>query len=104
MSSAAIIVPLDPEEYVLLDLGEIVPRPGCDGLSRRLRSQLRLDEGQLIPAGWADAGESRRIPNISSLARVRARLGAAPLHMLFNQVAGRWASTAQRGCSVAGCG
>jgi len=37
-----------------------------------------------------DAGAGRRwpIPNISSLARARGRLGADPLHMLFDAVAG----------------
>ncbi|WP_219420473.1 transposase [Pseudonocardia nigra] len=44
----------------------------------------------LDPDGWVDAGAGRRWrpPNISSLARARARLGADPLHMLFDEVAG----------------
>jgi hypothetical protein len=45
--------------------------------------------GVLDPAGWVEDGGRRwRPPNISSLARARTRLGADPLHMLFEQVAG----------------
>jgi hypothetical protein len=60
-----------------------------DGLYHRRRGRQLLD-GQLDPAGWVDAGQGRRWrpPNISSLSRARARLGADPLHMLFDQVAG----------------
>ena len=60
-----------------------------DGLYHRRRGQQLLD-GVLDPAGWVDAGQGRRWrpPNISNLARARARLGADPLHMLFEQVAG----------------
>jgi Insertion element 4 transposase N-terminal/Transposase DDE domain len=60
-----------------------------DGLYHRRRGQQLLD-GQLDPAGWVDAGAARRWrpPNISSLSRARARLGADPLHMLFDAVAG----------------
>ena len=60
-----------------------------DGLYHRRRGQQLL-EGVLDPAGWVDAGQGRRWrpPNISSLSRARARLGADPLHMLFEQVAG----------------
>src|SRR4051794_34396402 len=60
-----------------------------DGLYHRRRGQQLLD-GVLDPAGWVDAGQGRRWrpPNISSLSRARARLGADPLHMLFDQVAG----------------
>jgi hypothetical protein len=60
-----------------------------DALYHRRRGQQLLD-GVLDPAGWVDAGEGRRWrpPNISSLSRARARLGADPLHMLFEQVAG----------------
>jgi len=60
-----------------------------DGLYHRRRGQELLD-GVLDPDGWVDAGGGRRWrpPNISSLARARARLGADPLHMLFDAVAG----------------
>jgi hypothetical protein len=60
-----------------------------DALYHRRRGQQLLD-GVLDPAGWVDAGAGRRwrLPNISSLARARARLGADPLHMLFDHVAG----------------
>ena len=60
-----------------------------DALYHRRRGQQLLD-GVLDPDGWVDAGEGRRWrpPNISSLARARTRLGADPLHMLFEQVAG----------------
>jgi hypothetical protein len=46
--------------------------------------------GALDPDGWVDAGGGRRWrpPNISSLSRARSRLGADPLHMLFDSVAG----------------
>src|SRR5918911_2531947 len=65
-------------------LGKLV-----DALYHRRRGQQLL-AGVLDPAGWVDAGGGRRWrpPNISSLARARARLGADPLHMLFEQVAG----------------
>jgi hypothetical protein len=65
-------------------LGKLV-----EGLYHRRRAQLLL-EGTLDPAGWVAAGQGRRWrpPNISSLARARARLGADPLHMLFDAVAG----------------
>jgi hypothetical protein len=60
-----------------------------DALYHRRRGALLL-EGQWDPAGWVDAGEGRRwrVPNISSLSRARGRLGADPLHMLFDAVAG----------------
>ena len=60
-----------------------------DTLYHRRRGQQLLD-GVLDPAGWVQAGEGRRWrpPNISSLSRARTRLGADPLHMLFEQVAG----------------
>ena len=60
-----------------------------DALYHRRRGALLL-EGQWDPAGWVDAGGGRqwRIPNISSLSRARGRLGADPLHMLFDAVAG----------------
>ena len=60
-----------------------------DALYHRRRGQQLLD-GVLDPDGWVDAGDGRRWrpPNISSLSRARTRLGADPLHMLFEQVAG----------------
>jgi hypothetical protein len=63
-----------------------------DALYHRRRGQQLLD-GVLDPDGWvgaaaAGAGRRWRPPNISSLARARARLGADPLHMLFDAVAG----------------
>ena len=50
----------------------------------------QLLDGVVDPHGWVEAGEGRRWrpPNISSLARARARLGSDPLHMLFDEVAG----------------
>jgi hypothetical protein len=65
-------------------LGKLV-----DALYHRRRGRQLLD-GVLDPDGWVEAGEGRRWrpPNISSLARARARLGADPLHMLFDAVAG----------------
>jgi hypothetical protein len=61
-----------------------------DGLYHRQRAAELLHERRWDPAGWVDAGQGRswRIPNISSLARARGRLGADPLHMLFDAVAG----------------
>jgi hypothetical protein len=60
-----------------------------DALYHRRRGQQLL-EGVLDPAGWVETGAGRRWrpPNISSLSRARMRLGADPLHMLFEQVAG----------------
>ena len=60
-----------------------------DALYHRRRGQQLL-AGQLDPAGWVDTEGARRWrpPNISSLARARGRLGADPLHMLFDAVAG----------------
>lgn len=61
-----------------------------DGVYHRRRARDLLDGVVLDPAGWVIAGEGRRWrrPNISSLSRARARLGADPLHMLFDEVAG----------------
>ncbi len=60
-----------------------------DALYHRRRGRQLL-AGVLDPHGWVDAGEGRRWrpPNISNLSRARTRLGADPLHMLFEQVAG----------------
>jgi hypothetical protein len=61
----------------------------ADGLYHRRRGEDLL-AGQLDPDGWVDAGDGRRWrpPNISSLSRARGKLGADPLRMLFEQVAG----------------
>jgi len=61
----------------------------ADGLYHRQRGADLL-AGQLDPDGWAGAGAGRRWrpPNISSLSRARGKLGADPLRMLFEQVAG----------------
>src|SRR5688500_20016675 len=60
-----------------------------DALYHRRRCKQLL-EGVLDPQGWVEAGEGRRWrpPNVSSLSRARTRLGADPLHMLFDEVAG----------------
>jgi len=60
-----------------------------DALYHRRRGQQLL-AGVLDPDGWVEAGDGRRWrpPNISSLSRARTRLGADPLHMLFDEVAG----------------
>jgi hypothetical protein len=61
-----------------------------DALYHRRRGQQLLD-GVVDPDGWVEGGGRRwRPPNISSLARARARarLGVDPLHMLFDEVAG----------------
>jgi hypothetical protein len=61
----------------------------ADGLYHRRRGEDLL-AGRLDPDGWVDAGAGRRWrpPDISSLSRARGKLGADPLRMLFEQVAG----------------
>jgi len=61
-----------------------------DGLYHRRRARDLLDGVVPDPDGWVAAGQGRRWrrPNISSLSRARARLGADPLRMLFDEVAG----------------
>jgi hypothetical protein len=61
----------------------------ADGLYHRRRGEDLL-AGHLDPDGWVDAGDGRRWrpPNISSLSRARGKLGADPLRMLFEHVAG----------------
>ncbi len=61
----------------------------ADGLYHRRRGEDLL-AGVLDPDGWVDAGAGRRWrpPNISSLSRARGKLGADPLRMLFEHVAG----------------
>src|SRR3954462_9949685 len=60
-----------------------------DALYHRRRGEQLLG-GVLDPDGWVEAGDGRRWrpPNISSLSRARTRLGADPLHMLFDEGAG----------------
>ena len=62
----------------------------ADALYHRRRAEQLLDGVLLDPDGWVEAGAGRRWrpPNISNLARARSRLGADPLHMLFDHVAG----------------
>jgi hypothetical protein len=77
-----------------------------DALYHRRRGQQLLD-GVLDPDGWVEAGAGRRWrpPNISSLARARTRLGADPLHMLFDAVAGPvGGSAAEDAAGVFCCG
>jgi len=61
----------------------------ADGLYHQRRAGDLLDE-RLDPDGWVAAGGGRRWkpPNISSLSRGRGKLGADPVRMLFEQVAG----------------
>jgi Insertion element 4 transposase N-terminal/Transposase DDE domain len=61
----------------------------ADGLYHRRRGADLL-AGRLDPDGWVDAGAGRRWrqPGASSLSRARDKLGADPLHMLFDHVAG----------------
>ena len=61
----------------------------ADGLYHRRRGEDLL-AGRLDPDGWVDAGAGRRWrpPNISSLSRARDKLGADPVRMLFEHVAG----------------
>jgi hypothetical protein len=61
----------------------------ADGLYCRRRGADLL-AGHLDADGWVDAGDGRRWrqPNISSLSRGRGKLGADPVRMLFEHVAG----------------
>ena len=61
----------------------------ADGLYGQRRAADLL-AGRLDADGWADAGGGRRWrpPNISSLSRARGKLGADPVRMLFEHVAG----------------
>ena len=60
-----------------------------DGLYCQRRGADLL-AGRLAPGGRVDAGGGRRwwLPNISSLSRGRGKLGADPVRMLFEHVAG----------------
>jgi hypothetical protein len=75
----------------------------ADGLYHRRRGADLL-AGDLDPDGWVDAGESRRWrqPDISSLARGRGKLGAGPLRMLFEHIAGPAAADEAAGVSCCG--
>jgi hypothetical protein len=75
----------------------------ADGLYHRRRGEDLL-AGQLDPDGWVDAGAGRRWrpPNISSLSRARDKLGADPLHMLFEHAAGLVAADGAAGVSCCG--
>jgi hypothetical protein len=61
----------------------------ADGMYCRRRGADLL-AGHLDADGWVDAGDGRRWrqPNISSLSRGRGKLGADPVRMLFEHVAG----------------
>jgi hypothetical protein len=76
----------------------------ADALYHRRRAQQLLDGVLLDPDGWVEAGQGRRWrpPNISNLARARTRLGADPLHMLFEQVAGPTAAEGAAGVFCCG--
>jgi len=75
----------------------------ADGLYHRRRGADLL-AGDLDPDGWVDAGTGRRWrqPNISSLSRARGKLGADPLRMLFEHVAGPVAAEGAPGVSCCG--
>ena len=61
----------------------------ADGLYGQQRGADLL-AGKLAPGGRVDAGQGRQwwLPNISSLSRGRGKLGADPVRMLFEHVAG----------------
>jgi len=61
----------------------------AEGLDHQRRGEDLL-AGRLDAGGWTGAGGGRRWrqPNISSLSRGRGKLGADPVRMLFEQVAG----------------
>ncbi|TCJ31562.1 IS4 family transposase [Parafrankia sp. BMG5.11] len=69
--------------------GQVVSKL-VDAFYHRRRAADLLAGLPLDPAGTVDAGSGRtwRPPNVSSLVRARARVGADPLHMLFDEVAG----------------
>src|SRR6478752_6432624 len=75
-----------------------------DALHHRRRGEQLLG-GVLDPDGWVEAGEGRRWrpPNISSLSRARTRLGADPLHMLFDHVSGPIGGSAADGAAGVFC-
>ena len=75
----------------------------ADGLYHQRRGADLL-AGQLDADGWADAGGGRRWrqPNISSLSRGRGKLGADPVRMLFEHVAGPTGEDGAPGVSCCG--
>jgi hypothetical protein len=75
----------------------------ADGLYHRRRGADLL-AGDLNPGGWVDAGQGRRWrqPGASSLSRARDKLGADPLHMLFDHVAGPVAADGAAGVFCCG--
>ena len=75
----------------------------ADGLYCRRRGADLL-AGHLDADGWVDAGDGRRWrqPNISSLSRGRRKLGADPVRMLFEHVAGPTGADGAAGVSCCG--
>jgi hypothetical protein len=75
----------------------------ADGLYCRRRGADLL-AGHLDADGWIDAGDGRRWrqPNISSLSRGRGKLGADPVRMLFEHVAGPTGADGAPGVSCCG--
>ena len=66
---------------------------GADLLARKLAPGLRVDAGQ---------GRQWWLPNISSLSRGRGKLGADPVRMLFEHVAGPTGADGARGVFCCG--
>ncbi len=75
----------------------------ADGLYCQRRGADLL-AGRLAPGGRVDAGQGRQwwLPNISSLSRGRGKLGADPVRMLFEHVAGPVAADGAPGMSCCG--
>ena len=75
----------------------------ADGLYHQRRGADLL-AGHLDADGWVDAGDGRRWrqPNISSLSRGRGKLGADPVRMLFEHVAGPVAAAGAPGVFCCG--
>jgi hypothetical protein len=79
-----------------------------DALYHRRRAEAFLATGRIDADRWVDAGTDRgrarqwRQPNISSLSRARAKLGADPVRHLFEQVAGPVAAPEAAGVWVCG--
>jgi hypothetical protein len=60
-----------------------------EGLYHRRRGELLLEGLPVDPGGFIQGGGRRwRLPNASNLSRARVKLGADPLRMLFEHVAG----------------
>ena len=75
----------------------------ADGLYGQRRGADLL-AGKLAPGGRVDAGQGRQwwLPNISSLSRGRGKLGADPVRMLFERVAGPTAAAGAPGVFCCG--